>query len=220
MKKRDERSATIPVMRDLTFLGIAGSLRRDSYNRAALRAAQSLLPAGVVLDGFDLAKLPLYNQDDEHAPPLAVRELKRAVRAADAIVFATPEYNYSIPGVLKNAIDWASRPHGDNAWARKPVAILGASIGAFGSIRAQLHLRQTFVFLDMYALNTPEVAIPNAAKAFGENGELVDQTARKLIAKLLQELADTTRRLQRSGAVAPASRRTIEESEPATAPTG
>src|SRR5512145_595861 len=103
----------------LQFLGIAGSLRRGSFNRAALRAAQRLVPAGVALEAFDIGRLPLYNQDHESAPAHAVSELKRAIRAADAIVIATPEYNYSVPGVLKNAIDCASRPYGDNAWAGK-----------------------------------------------------------------------------------------------------
>jgi chromate reductase len=184
----------------LRFLGIAGSLRRDSFNRAALRAAQRLVPEGVTLDTFEIGRLPLYNQDEERDPPRAVVELKRAIRAADAIVFASPEYNYSIPGVLKNAIDWASRPYGDSAWTGKPVALLGASVGAFGAMRAQYHLRQTFVFLDMHPLNQPEVAIPNAAKAFSENGELTDQTARKLIAELLQALAVQTRRMRSVGA--------------------
>jgi chromate reductase len=183
----------------IRFLGIAGSLRRDSFNRAALRAAQRLVPDGVTLDTFEIGRLPLYNQDEERDPPRAVVELKRAIRAADAIVFASPEYNYSIPGVLKNAIDWASRPYGDSAWAGKPVALLGASVGAFGAIRAQYHLRQTFVFLDMHPLNQPEVAIPNAAKAFSENGELTDQAARKLIVELLQALTVQARRMRSAG---------------------
>ena len=179
----------------LTFLGIAGSLRRESYNRAALRAAAKLAPRGVTLDTFDIASIPLFNQDGERSPPQALTEFKRAIRAADAIVLATPEYNYSIPGVLKNAIDCASRPYGDNAWKGKPVAVMGASVGAFGAVRAQLHLRQTFVFLEMHPVNQPEVAIGNAEKAFDKDGELVDEKARKLIADLLQALADLTLRL-------------------------
>jgi chromate reductase len=110
-------------------------------------------------------------------------------------VFASPEYNYSIPGVLKNAIDWASRPYGDSAWAGKPVALIGASIGAFGAVRAQYHLRQSFVFLDMHPVNQPEVAIANAAKVFGEDGSLQDATTRQRIAELMRALADLTRRL-------------------------
>lgn len=192
----------------LTFLGIAGSLRRGSYNRAALRAAQDLLPPDVTLRTFDIGSLPLYNQDHENAPSAAVVELKRAIRGADAIVFASPEYNYSIPGVLKNAIDWASRPYGDSAWAGKPVAILGASVGAFGAIRAQYHLRQAFVFLDMHPVNQPEVAIANAAKVFTADGSLEDPTTRQRIAELLRALADLARRLAPERAhAAPAQRR-------------
>ena len=184
--------------RSLTFLGIAGSLRRESYNRALLRAAGALTPPDVTLETFDIASLPLFNQDEEQTPPMALAEFKRAIRDADAIVFATPEYNYSIPGVLKNAIDCASRPYGDSAWKGKPVAVMGASIGAFGAMRAQLHLRQTFVFLEMYPVNQPEVAIGNAAKAF-ENGDLVDAKSRKLVAELLQALAELTLRISPAG---------------------
>ena len=103
----------------ITILGIAGSLRRQSYNRAALRAAAELVPEGVTLDTFELHGIPIFNEDDEQTPPAAVVELKRRIRAADAILFVTPEYNYSVPAVLKNAIDWASRPYGDSAWPGK-----------------------------------------------------------------------------------------------------
>ncbi|HEX5477960.1 MAG TPA: NAD(P)H-dependent oxidoreductase [Burkholderiales bacterium] len=179
----------------LKILGIAGSLRRASYNRSALAAAQGLLPEGVSLEVFDLEGLPLFNQDSEGQPSAKVIEFKKKIREANAILFATPEYNYSIPGVLKNAIDCASRPYGDNAWAGKPAAIMGASIGTLGTARAQYHLRQCFVFLNMYAVNQPEVMIPHAAKAFDAQGRLVDETGRKLIAQLLENLADWTRLL-------------------------
>ena len=119
------------------ILGIAGSLRRASYNRAALRAAAQLVPAGVTLDTFELDGIPGFNQDEEHNPPAKVVAFKRRIREADAILIATPEYNYSVPGVLKNAIDWASRPYGDSAWSGKPVAIMGASVGIIGTARAQ-----------------------------------------------------------------------------------
>lgn len=185
--------------RSLTFLGIAGSLRKGSYNRAALRAAQRLAPPQIELKIFDIAGLPHFNQDEEHEPPPRLVTFKRAIRDADAILFATPEYNYSIPGVLKNAIDCASRPYGDSAWAGKPVALMSASIGAFGGMRAQRHLRHAFVYLDMYAVNQPEVAIPNAAKAFDEDGELVDKASRKLIGELLEALAELTVRLGTRG---------------------
>src|SRR5919199_5807597 len=163
------------------ILGIAGSLRRASYNRAALRAATQLVPAGVTLDTFELDGIPGFNQDEEHNPPAKVIEFKRRIREADAILMVTPEYNYSVPGVLKNAIDWASRPYGDSAWSGKPVAIMGASVGTIGTARAQYHLRQMFVFLNMFPVNQPEVLISNAHKHFDQNGKLTDETAQKLI---------------------------------------
>ncbi len=107
------------------ILGIAGSLRRASYNRAALRAAAQVLPEGATLDIFELDGIPAFNQDEDQNPPAKVVELKKRIREADAVLIVTPEYNYSIPGVLKNAIDWASRPYGDSAWYGKPVAIMG-----------------------------------------------------------------------------------------------
>ena len=180
----------------LTILGIAGSLRKASFNRYALAAARQLAPEGVTVETFDIAPIPLYNQDEDANPPAAVTELKARVKAADAILFATPEYNYSIPGVLKNAIDWASRPYGDSAWDSKPVAVMGASPGAFGTARAQYHLRQCFVFLNMYQLNRPEVMIGSAPSKFDAQGNLTDETSRKLIRQLLEGLAAWTRRLQ------------------------
>ena len=183
-----------------TILGIAGSLRRASYNRAALRAATKLVPDGVTLDVAELDGIPGFNQDDEQTPPAAVVELKRRIREADAVLFVTPEYNYSVPGVLKNAIDWASRPYGDSAWSGKPAAIMGASVGAIGTARAQYHLRQIFVFLNMFAINQPEVMIGNAATRFDADGTLTDDTTRKLIRQLLENLAAWTRRLQQSPA--------------------
>jgi len=119
----------------IQILGIAGSLRRASYNRAALRAAMQLVPQEAALDIFELDGISGFNQDEEQNPPPKVIELKRRIREADAILIVTPEYNYSIPGVLKNAIDWASRPYGDSAWNGKPVALMGASIGAIGTAR-------------------------------------------------------------------------------------
>jgi chromate reductase len=183
-------------MPDFSILGIPGSLRKASFNRYALVAAQALVPAGAALETFELEGIPPFNQDQEKQPPTRVTELKAKVRAADAILFATPEYNYSIPGVLKNAIDWASRPYGDNAWQGKPVAVMGASVGILGSARAQYHLRQCFVFLNMYPVNQPEVLIASAAQRFNERGELTDETSRELIRKLLAELVAWTKRLK------------------------
>ena len=178
------------------ILGIAGSLRRNSYNRAVLRAAQQLVPDDATLDIFELDGIPVFNEDDEKQPPARVVEFKKQIRAADAILLVTPEYNYSIPGVLKNAIDWASRPYGDNAWAEKPVAIMGASIGRLGTARAQYHLRQVFVFLKMHALIEPEVMIANAAEQFDAHGGLKDEATKKLIRELLGNLVSWARRLK------------------------
>ena len=178
------------------ILGIPGSLRKESFNRALLRAATELVPEGVRLDTFEIDGLPVFNQDEESNPHPRVIELKERVRAADAILFVTPEYNYSIPGVLKNAIDCASRPYGDNAWNDKPVAIMGASIGTLGTARAQYHLRQTFVFLNMHAVNQPEVMVSNASQRFDQEGKLTDETTKKLIQQLLAELVNWTKRLQ------------------------
>jgi len=182
----------------IQILGIAGSLRRASYNRAALRAAMQLVPQDTALDIFELDGISGFNQDEEQNPPPKVIELKRRIREADATLIVTPEYNYSIPGVLKNAIDWASRPYGDSAWNGKPVALMGASIGAIGTARAQYHLRQVFVFLNMFPINQPEVMISNAGERFDAGGNLTDETTKKLIRQLLQSLADWTRRLAQS----------------------
>lgn len=179
------------------ILGIAGSLRRNSFNRAVLRAAKSLVPEDGILDIFELNGIPCFNEDEERNPPSAVVELKKRVRDADAILFVTPEYNYSIPGVLKNAIDWASRPYGDSAWEGKPVAVMGASIGALGTARAQYHLRQCFVFLNMLPINRPEVMISNASEKFDAGGNLKDETAKKLTGELLRNLIDWTRLIRR-----------------------
>jgi chromate reductase len=180
----------------IRILGIAGSLRRESFNRGALRAAQQLAPEGATLDVFELDGIPGFNQDEEQNPPGKVVELKRQIREADAILFVTPEYNYSIPGVLKNAIDWASRPYGDSAWNGKPAAIMGASVGAIATARAQYHLRQIMVFLNMFPLNQPEVMIGNAAERFDGQGNLTDAATKDYIRRLLQNLVEWTRRIQ------------------------
>jgi len=170
------------------ILGIAGSLRKASYNRGALRAAQQLCPEGAKLEVFELDGIPPFNQDEERNAPQKVVELKQRIRAADAILLVTPEYNYGMPGVLKNAIDWASRPHGDNAWNGKPVAIMSAAMSMGGGIRAQYQLRQCFVFLNMDAVVQPEVAINNVDERFDEQANLKDETSKKLIRQLLENL--------------------------------
>ena len=179
----------------INILGIAGSLRRQSYNRSALRAAQQLAPEGVTLNIFELEGIPGFNEDDEKNPPANVVELKKQIRAADALLIVTPEYNYSIPGVLKNAIAWASRPYGDSAWFGKPAAITGASIGTIGTARAQYHLRQIFVFLNIFPINQPEVMIGNAAERFDPQGNLTDEKTKEYIRELLQSLAEWTNKL-------------------------
>ena len=177
----------------LKILGIAGSLRKASYNRGALRAAQQLCPDGAKLEIFELDGIPPFNQDEEQKPPARVVELKKRIREADAILFVTPEYNYGLPGVLKNAIDWASRPYGDNAWNGKPCALMSAAMSMGGGIRAQYQLRQCFVFLNMEAVVQPEVAINNVGERFDESSNLKDETSKKLIAQLLQNLAQKAR---------------------------
>ena len=186
--------------RPFTILGIAGSLRSGSYNRAALRAAQQLVPEGVRIELFDLEGIPLYNQDDENDPPLRVRELKAAVRAADALLFCSPEYNYSIPGVLKNAIDWGARPGKDNCWDGKPGAIMGVSMGLLGTARMQYHLRQVFVNVGILTLNKPEVMIGQAQQKFDADLNLTDEKTREFVRKLVGALVDWARRLERGRA--------------------
>jgi chromate reductase len=179
----------------IKILGIVGSLREGSYNRAALRAAQQLTPEGSEIEIYDIAGFDGFNQDLESNPPGKVTEFKQKIRDADAILFVTPEYNYSMPGVLKNAIDWASRPYGDSAWNGKPAAIMGAATGSGGTMRAQYHLRQSMVFLNMHPVNQPEVMITFAAKKFDEAGNLTDEKTLDLINKLLESLIDWTMHL-------------------------
>ncbi len=178
------------------ILGLVGSLRKGSYNKALMRAAVELLPDTASLEVFDLSPIPPFNQDFEGDPPQIVRDFKEKIKSADAILIATPEYNYSIPGVLKNAIDSASRPHGDNAFEGKPVAIMSASTGMLGGARAQYHLRQSFVFLNMYPINHPEVMLAHAKENVDENGNLTNQETRKLISQLLNELIRWTIKLK------------------------
>ncbi len=186
----------------IRILGIPGSLRKGSYNRGALRAAVELAPERAQIEIFDLDGIPGFNQDDEQNPPERVAEFKQKIRDADAILFVTPEYNYSVPGVLKNAIDWASRPYGQSAWEGKPAAIMGASVGAIATARAQYDLRKTMVFLNMFPINRPEVMIGNAADKFDADGNLTDDATREHIRKQLESLIDWTRKLQTSAEAA------------------
>ena len=181
----------------LDVLGIAGSLRAGSFNRSLLRAAQELAPAGMQITAFDLAPIPLYNADVEaKGDPEPVAALKSAIRQADALLIATPEYNFGVPGVLKNAIDWASRPPGKSVLEGKPAALLGATPGHGGTARAQLALRQSFVFTRTAVLPGPEVLVAEAPERFGEDGTLRDESTRKHVRDLLERLVRWTNRFQ------------------------
>ena len=183
-------------MKPVRIFGMSGSLRKASYNSAALRAAASLVPEGATLEIFDLTPIPLYNDDVRAAgyPPV-VQDFRSKIEAADALLVVTPEYNYSMSGVLKNAIDWASRPPGPPL-TRKPVGIMGATMGLWGTTRAQYHLRQCCVFLDLWPINKPEVLIAQAQTKFNDKGELTDETTKKLIQEHLVNLVGWTRRMQ------------------------
>ena len=177
-------------------VGLSGSLRKGSFNTAALRAAQGLAPEGMRIETAEIGDLPLYNDDVRLAGyPAPVARLRGQLAAADAILFVTPEYNYSIPGVLKNAIDWASRAP-SQPFDGKPVAIMGASGGLFGTARAQYQLRQMLVFLNAFPVNKPEVMIGQALTKFDEAGHLTDETTKQFVRQLLVALAAWTRRLQ------------------------
>lgn len=176
-------------MADTKILGICGSLRKASLNLAALRAAAANAPNGVSVEIADLSGIPVYNEEIyADGFPSAVETFREQIRAADALLFATPEYNYSIPGPLKNAIDWASRPP-EHPFTAKPVGILGCSAGTSGTMRAQYHLRQVMVFLDMRPLNKPEVFLPAAGALFDDQGNLTDDAVASRLSDLLSALA-------------------------------
>ncbi len=163
------------------ILGIAGSLRRGSFNAATLRTAQELAPAGMTIETFDIAPIPLYNEDvRQQGFPPPVADLRARIKGADGVLIVTPEYNYSIPGVLKNAIDWASLPP-EQPFDGKPIGLMGASAGTHGTSRAQYHLRQCCVFLNGLVMNRPEVMIPTAQNQFDASGKLTDQVTRDFI---------------------------------------
>jgi chromate reductase len=181
----------------ISVLGICGSLRRGSYNMAALRTAVELTPPGMAIVVADISAFPLYNEDVRaRGFPFEVETFRRQIKDADALLFATPEYNYSMSGVLKNAIDWASRPP-DQPFAGKPVAIIGAGAGVAGTARAQYDLRRSCVFLDMHPVNKPEVLIGQAQTKFDAAGKFTDEAGRGFIRDLLLALADWTRLLGR-----------------------
>src|SRR5215468_7870446 len=183
--------------RGISVLAICGSLRAGSYNRAALRTAIELKPPGMTIETADIGSFPLYNEDVRaQGFPLPVETFRRQIREADALLFVTPEYNYSISGVLKNAIDWASRPP-DQPFAGKPVAMMGAGAGMAGTARAQYDLRKSCVFLDMHPLNKPEVLIGQAQTKFDADGRLTDEAGCGFIRDLLVALERWTRLIAR-----------------------
>jgi len=182
--------------RKISIFGFAGSLRKGSYNKSLLRAAVEVAPKDAELETFDLEGIPPFNQDLENNPPEKVKEFKAKIKAADAILIASPEANYTIPGVLKNAMDWASRPYGDNAFEGKPVAVMSASIGMLGGARAQYHLRQSFVWLNMYPINAPEVMVPFAQDKVDANGRVTDQKTKEKIKELLGSLVTWARKFK------------------------
>ena len=183
------------------ILGISGSLRERSYNRALLQAARELAPKGVEIDEFDLAAIPLYNPDLEAAgDPEPVAALRDAVRNADALLLATPEYNRGTSGVLKNAIDWLSRPAMASILRWKPTAVIGASTGRGGTRRAQQQVRDALLFPGAIVLDEPEVAVPLAWEHFDEDGRLVDERTRESIRALLQGLAAAPRAREKAEA--------------------
>lgn len=187
-----QSSAPVPFQ----VAGVAGSLRQGSYNRALLRAAQQLAPVAVQIRIHDLSEIPLFSEDVEHAGiPSAVARFREAVAGADGFLVATPEYNHGVPGVMKNAFDWLSRPPGKSVLNGKPAAIVGASLGITGTARAQSQLRQSFVFTNTPVLPQPEVLVGRAHEKFDSDGRLTDDTTRKLLVLFLEEFANWIGRL-------------------------
>ena len=182
----------------ITLLGICGSLRKASLNRALLVAVGETLPEGASLRSWDSLDLPIFSSDV--GEPTAVTELKRAIADADGVVFAVPEYNYSIPGGLKNALDWLSRPPPQSPLRGKPCGLVGAASGMSGTIRAQTHMRQILVFSDSPCLCQPEVLIPRAQERFDETGRLSDESTRALLARFGVAMADFVQRFPRPAA--------------------
>lgn len=180
----------------MKILGFAGSLRRASYNRGLIRAAAELAPAGLIVEIFDLGHLPLYNQDVEDVgEPASVVAFKHAMAQADALLVATPEYNHGVPGVLKNAIDWASRPRLTSPLRDKSVAVMGASPGRGSTARAQAQLREAFVFTGACVMPLPEILIDSAGQHFDEDGNLTDLALRAALADLQEALRAWTLRI-------------------------
>ncbi len=168
---------------------IVGSLRKGSINRQVANALAELAPASLKLAIVEIAHLPIYNQDDDAAPPAAWTEFRNRIKAADAVLFVTPEHNRSVPAALKNALDVGSRPYGANVWNAKPGAVVSASPGAIGGFGANHHLRQSLVFLNVPAMQQPEAYLGGADKLFDANGKLINDGTRKFLQSFLQAFA-------------------------------
>lgn len=174
----------------MNIIAISGSLRKDSFNTAVLRAFQELAPEGMKIEIVNIGNLPLYNSDDEAAFPAVAQALKDKIEASDGVIIATPEYNRSISGVLKNAIDWASRPWGKNSFAGKKVLTLGVSSGKIGTAVAQSHLKQILTYLDMRVIGQPELYLGPASELFDGEGNLTDAATKEKLTKALGVLAE------------------------------
>ncbi|HVQ00455.1 MAG TPA: NAD(P)H-dependent oxidoreductase [Candidatus Thermoplasmatota archaeon] len=182
---------------EVHVLGVVGSLRKGSYHRSLLRAAQELSPVGMTITIFDLTEIPLFNEDVEaRGDPGPVKALKDAIQQADAILISSPEYCYSVSGVLKNALDWASRPVDSSVLDGKPVAIMGGSTGNYGTTRGQMVLRQTLMYANMLPVSDPQVAVPHVDEKIDDGGRLTDESTRKYIQQLLEALREWTLRLR------------------------
>lgn len=181
--------------RKLKIVGICGSLRKESLNRKALNVSKKFFPPDVEFEIVEIGDMPLFNQDLELNPPESVVRFREKIQSADGILFAMPEYNYSVSAVLKNAIEWGSRPYGKAVMNGKPVAIMGVSTGMLGTVRAQYHLRQICVQVNMYPLNKPEVMIPLGLDKFDKEGNLIDVHSKEKIEKLVQALIAWIRKI-------------------------
>ena len=173
---------------------IVGSLRKESLNRKLANAMIAMAPDSLKLEIEEIGNLPLFNQDDEADPPQVIRDFKQRIKAADAVLFVTPEYNRSVPGVLKNAIDVGSRPYGQSAWDGKPGAVISVSPGAVGGFGANHHLRQSMVFLNVPTMQQPEAYIGNASKLFDDQGNIANDSTRDFVDKFLQAYAQWVER--------------------------
>lgn len=176
-------------MKNIKTLVLVGGISRDSLNKKLYNAIQEMEINAFDFESFDISRLPFFSQDLENDPPDMVTEFKEKIRHCDAVLLISPEYNRSIPGVLKNAIDWGSRPYGQNLWEKKPAAVMGASVGNIGTFGAQHHLRQVTSYLDMYTMNQPEFYF-NGSKSFDSTGKLTNDKTKELLEKFFESFEE------------------------------